>query len=81
MKSTTMELTLEDMELVNGGYVFQFPGDDKYTEVIDDYSGEVLAKFDNPYDAYDYCTKHHLWHRMLTWEQLTYLRRYHELPY
>ena len=81
MENTMMELTMENMNLVNGGYVFQFPGDDSCTAVIDDYSGEVLARFDNARDAYEYCNKHHLWHRMLTWEQLTYLRTYHELPY
>ena len=80
MKNNMEEIKLNEMEQVNGGYIFAvFEGYDdwgaRYTyEVIEDKTGNVLASFDERFEAKDYAWEHGQSYDRIDWPQLKKLR-------
>jgi len=79
MKNTMKEINLNEMEKVNGGYIFRY-GDYDHNcvvyEVINDKTGDVMETFyyDDIDGAFDYADSHGMCCWLITWDELAQLR-------
>ena len=69
-----VQLSEEDMEKVNGGYLYT-ARDTNGTEVIDDKDGHVIAKFVTHQEAVEYAQEHGIDTTDLYWSELEKLRK------
>ena len=80
MNNDMKEITLNEMEQVNGGYIFKvecgFDGWDEicYFEVIDDKTGNVIDDFDRLDDAREFARVIGQSDRFINWPALNKLR-------
>ena len=68
------EMADESLENVNGGYMCS-PNGTSSIVVVDDHTGEELARFGNKMYAHMYCEEHGISYEWITPEQLEKLRR------